>query len=102
MAINTVVCASGTGDVEAAVAAAYNLKLCGFSLSEDAGSTAVVKIYNGATIAAGALAVAPLNLAANGFGMWFASSAQGIPCHDGITVERVSGTSTVLLYIDRP
>lgn len=102
MAITSVVISSGTGDSEAAVAAAYNLKLCGFSISEDAGSTAEVKIYDGATIAAGALAMAPINLAAKGFGMWFASSPQGIPCHNGVTVERVSGTTTVVLYVDRP
>lgn len=101
MAINKVVLASGTGDSENAVAAAYNLKLCGFSISEDAGTTAVVKIYDGATIASGVLAVAPLSLAANGFGMWGIVN-QGIPCHNGITIERVSGTTTLVLYIDRP
>ena len=101
MAINKVILASGTGDVEAAVAAAWNLKLCGWSVSEDGNTTAEVKIYDGATIAAGTLAVAPIHFAAYGFGMWGITN-QGIPCPNGITVERVSGTTTIVLYVDKP
>ena len=101
MAINSVVIASGTADSEAAVASAWNLRLCGWSVSEDENTTAEVKIYHGATIASGTLAVAPIHCAAYGFGMWGISN-QGIPCPNGITVERVSGTSTIVLYVDKP
>jgi hypothetical protein len=99
MALAKVVVASGTGDV-AAVAAKWNLKLVGFSVSEDAGATAAVEIYDGVS-SSGELALAPINLAANGFGMW-GIARQGIPCHNGIFVNRLSGTTTVVLYIDRP
>lgn len=100
MAIGKVVLASGTGDSEGLVAANAFLKLCGWSISEDNNSTAEVKIYDGQTISGGTLAVAPIHCAAYGFGQWGIAN-QGIPCPNGITVERVSGTTTVILYVDR-
>lgn len=99
MGMDKVICASGTGDV-AAVSAQWNVRLIGFSISEDAGSTAKVIIHDGAA-SANNPAVAPINCAANGFGIW-GLSYPGIPCPLGIWVERVSGTTTVVLYIDRP
>jgi len=101
MAINKIVVESGTTDVQAVAAAdaGWTLKLCGWSISEDAGSTAAVVIRDG-TSASGTPAVAPINCAANGFGMWGISN-QGIPCPNGIYVDRVSGTTTVVLYVDR-
>ena len=98
MAIGSVVVASGTGD-SAAVGAHAFLRLCGWSVSEDAGVTAAVSIRHG-TAATDPLLVAPMNLAANGFGMWGISN-QGIPCPNGIYVDRTSGTTTVILYVDR-
>jgi hypothetical protein len=100
MAIGKVVIASADTDSEACVGKNAFLKLCGWSVSEDSGSTAEIKIYDGLTIATGTLAVAPIHCAAYGFGQWGISN-QGIPCPNGITVERVSGTSTVILYVDR-
>ena len=97
MAINSVVVASGSTDV-AAVTGAWNLRLCGWSVSEDGGLTAAVTIRNG-TDATGYAVVAPINLAANGFGMWGISN-QGIPCPNGIFINRTSGTTTLILYTD--
>ena len=101
MAINKIHVTSGTGDVQAVAAAdaGWTLKLCGFSVSEDAGSTAEVVIRDG-TSNSDTPAVAPINCAASGFGMWGISN-QGIPCPDGIYVDRVSGTTTVVLYVDK-
>ena len=100
MAIHYVTVASGTSDV-AAVSGVWQLRLVGFSIGEsgDPAATAEVKIYNGAD-ANGDLIVGPINLAADGFGM-FGPGKEGIPCPDGIFVERVSGTATITLYIDR-
>jgi hypothetical protein len=101
MAINSLVVASSASSVNAAIAAKYNLRLCGFSVSEDAGSTAAVTIMHAALAATNNPAVAPINLAANGFGMWGISN-QGIPCPNGISIARGSGTTTVVIYYDTP
>ena len=98
MAINSVVVPSGTGNVQA-VAAAWQLRLCGWSVSEDVAAVATVTIRHG-TLATDPLAVAPINCAANGFGMWGISN-QGIPCPNGIFIQRTAGTTTVILYVDK-
>ena len=97
MAIDYVVVPSGTGDVQAIQPNNF-LRLCGWSVSEDAGSTAQVVIRDG-TSASGNPLVAPINCAPNGFGMWF-TSGQGIPCSRGLFVDRISGQTTVVLYFD--
>ena len=101
MAINRIVAPSGTGDVDALLAARYNLRLCGFSVSEDAGSVALVTIMHAPLAGTNEPAVAPINIAANGFGMWGISN-QGIPCPNGISIKRGSGTTTVVIYYDTP
>jgi hypothetical protein len=98
--IGPVYLANSDADV-AAVAANAFLRLKGFSVGESAAaaSTAEVIIRHGAT-AAGDPVVAPCNLAANGFGtFWYGE--EGIPCPEGIFVERVSGETTIVLYVDR-
>lgn len=98
MAIDKIVCTSGTGSLLASDPSSF-LKLCGWSVSEDAGATAQVIIRDGVGASANP-AVAPINCAAYGFGMWGISN-QGIPCHNGIYLNRVSGTTTVILYVDK-
>lgn len=97
--IDVVRVAAGTADAEAAVAANTHLKLYGFSVAETAASAAVAEviILHGATQAAGTQVVAPVNLAADGFGQF--SFNFGIPCPNGITIDRVAGNTTLVLYI---
>jgi len=99
MAIGPVVVASGTADV-AAVTGAYNLRLVGFSIAETASSAAAAEVVlRHGTSASDDPLVAPTNLAADGFGtFWY---PPGIPCPNGIYVDRVSGTTTLVLYVDR-
>lgn len=102
MAINAVLAAAGTADVEAMVAAHATLRLCGLSVAETAATAAAAEIImlHGATQAAGVIVVAPINVGADGFGVfWFENG--GIPCPNGITLDRVSGTTTVVAYVDR-
>lgn len=102
MAIGPVLAASGSADVEAAVAAHNTLRLKGFAVSETASpmADAEVIILHGATVAAGTQVVPPVNLDPNGFGLyWFPDG--GIPCPNGITIDRVAGSTTVILYVDR-
>lgn len=98
MAIGAVVIPTGTGDV-VAVPASWQLRLCGWSVSEDAGNIASLTIKHGSD-ATGDPLVAPINCAANGFGMWGISN-QGIPAPNGIFIDRTGGQTTVVLYIDK-
>ena len=102
MPIGPVLVPSGTLDV-AAVAAAYNLRLIGFSVAETASvaAAAEVIIRHGTTDADDAV-VAPINLDPDGFGVFpTLGPGDGIPCPKGIFVDRVSGTTTLVLYVDR-
>ncbi len=88
--------ASGTADAEALVAATWNLVLTGVSVSEDAGTTAEVQILNGATVAAGTAVTSIMNFNANG--TTNQSFPEGILCPNGLTVSKVTGTTTVTLF----
>jgi hypothetical protein len=92
--------ASGTGDVDSGIAAANGLRLRGYSIAETAASAAAaeVKLHHGTT-ATGILLVAPINLAADGHGGWH-WGADGIACPNGIFVERIAGTTELVIYYD--
>lgn len=90
--------ASGTGDT-AIIAADPRLKLWGFTVAETASSAvaAEVAIRHG-TSSSDPLLAARMNLDANGFdGWWF---GQGISCANGIFIDRIAGTTELVLYID--
>ena len=88
--------ASGTSDV-AAVAAAVDLRLLGFSVKEDAGSSAAAEfIIRNGTSTAGA-AVVYVKLSANESCRDFFGE-QGIACPLGIFVDRISGTTAISVY----
>lgn len=76
------------------------LVLHGFSCAETAGSagTAELVIRHG-TKATDPMIVAPINFAADGFGYptFFPVPMQ---CPNGIYVDRVSGETTVVVYVD--
>lgn len=85
---------SGAGtDDEAMLPATPNLRLTGFSVRETAGSTASFIIHNGD--GAGDPAVFTYALAANQ-GESFSFGEGGIPCPDGIFLERVTGNVQVI------
>jgi len=88
---------SGTGDV-AAVEAAYNNRLVGYSCAETASSAdaAEVAIRHG-TSATDPLAVARINLDANGFGHFNCDIV--VPA--GIFIDRISGETEVVLYMEK-
>lgn len=97
--IDKVIVASGTGDA-AAVAASTFLRLVGFSAAESAGTAAAAEvILRHGTADTDELLVAPINLAANGFQAEMFGA--GIPAPNGIFVDRVSGTTTLVLYVAR-
>jgi hypothetical protein len=76
------------------------LILWGISMAESAGSasTAEIVIRKGTGVT-GTPLLAPVNFAADGFGYpTFFPCA--IPCREGIFIERVSGETTIVLYID--
>lgn len=92
--LTTTVVAAGTGD-EAGVAANTNLRLMGYSIKETAAGVATLSLLNGASSAG--TAVVHLNLAAAGSDTkWF--GPQGIPCPLGVWIERLTGTTAVILY----
>lgn len=85
---------AGTGD-EAGVAAATGLRLMGYSIKETAGAVATVSLHNGTSGSATALAY--VNLAAAGsVTEWF--GPQGIPAESGVWIERLTGTTAVILH----
>jgi hypothetical protein len=90
----TTVVAAGTGD-EAGVAATPNMRLMGWSIKETAAAVATMSILHGASSAGTALA--HLNFAASGSDtQWF--GPQGIPCPNGVWLERLTGNTAVVLY----
>ncbi len=88
---------SGTGD-EQGIVAAYNNRLVGYSVGETAGTAAAaeVKIRHG-TAATDSLLVAPINLDANGFGHFNCD----IMCAKGIFIDRISGETELVLYVEK-
>jgi hypothetical protein len=97
--------AAVAADVDAVVAAAGGLRMCGYSCREAAGSATVAtfEIVNGAT---GAIddTIVSVELAANGSEtkwMW-----PGVDCAAGISVDHIAGTFDVTIYYyigqDRP
>ena len=103
MAIGIVNVASGTDDVQGLTASGGDkdafARLCGFSIAETAESAAVAEvILHHGTSSSGARIMAPINLAADGFGtFWY---PPGIPVPQGIYVNRVSGTSELVFYVE--
>lgn len=94
-----VVVAAGTGD-NAIVAARLGLRLMGLSVAETASSAAVasVDIRHGDS-ATDPILVPVMNCEADGFDtFWFGH--HGIDCPDGIFINRVTGNTTLVLYID--
>ncbi len=89
--------ASGTGD-EQGVVAAYNLVLVGYSVAESASSAAAAEvILRHGTSNSAPLLAAPINLDANGYGHF----PTDIMAAAGIWIERVSGETTVVLYVKK-
>ena len=89
----TVVAASATD--EAGVAATANMRLMGYSIKETAGAVATMSLLHGASAAGTALAHE--NFAAAGSETrWF--GPQGIPCASGVWIERLTGSTAVVLY----
>lgn len=89
--------ASGTDDAIVLSASRF-LRLIGFSIGESGtpAATASVKFYNGQA-ATGEVVIPICNLAATGFGtFWY--GPDGIPCPDGLFLERVSGETEVVVY----
>lgn len=80
----------------AAVAANPLLRLLGFSAVETAAATASLSIQDAASTTL-ASEVAGVNLAASESAReWFGE--HGIPCPNGIYVNRISGTTRIVIY----
>lgn len=85
--------ASGTGD-EAGKAAATGLRLMGLSIRETAAGAATLNIEHGTANSSPVLDA--INLAASAsVTHWF--GPQGLPCDDGIWIERLTGSTQVNL-----
>ena len=85
-----------TDDVDAAVAAANNLVLMGYTASENAGAVAGFDIVNGATgDATGKIVYVALPANGSAWG-WFGD--RGIPCPLGLSINDQGGTFNVALY----
>ena len=88
--------AADTADAQGIVGT-YNLVLTGFSVAETAASAATAEvILRHGTTSSAAMLVAPINLEANGFGMYVCDPPVIVP--NGVFVDRVSGNTTVVLY----
>jgi hypothetical protein len=87
---------SGTGNAQG-IAATANMRLCGFSAREKAGSAAAASfnLYAGTDNTGTLLAV--IELAADG-SVQHSFPAGGLNAAAGIYVERVSGTSEIVLH----
>lgn len=84
---------AGTGD-EAGVAAAFGLHLMGYSIRETAAAAATVNIEHGA--AGSSPVMDAVNLAAStSASRWFGPG--GLPCFNGVFIERLTGTTEVHL-----
>lgn len=90
-----IVLAAGTGSA-AAVAPAANLRLIAVSAIETAGSTAAVSIQEGAGTDL-TKEVLALSLSANE-AKALPIGEHGVPCAGGIWVNRLSGTSRVVVH----
>lgn len=90
------VVASGTADTQG-VAAAANLRLCAFSVTEDAGSPAVarVRLRNGTADTDPEMFDIQLSASQSARMQFFPTC---IPAHSGVFVDRVSGTTRLTLY----
>jgi hypothetical protein len=85
--------AAASGD-EAGLAPAVGLRLVGVSVRETAAGVATLNIEHG--IANSSPIMLPINLAAaESKTLWF--GPQGIPCASGIWIERLTGTTQVVL-----
>ena len=101
----TVVVDAGAADSQAvpATPAGSDIQwvLWGFSAAETAGTAAtaecVLRHGNGPT---SPILVAPMNFAADGFG-YPTFFPVPLPVPNGIYVDRVSGTTTIVLYVDK-
>lgn len=94
--ITATVVTSGTADAQG-VAAATNLRLVGYSITENAGSPAVARLVlrNGTTT--GGAEMFDVQIAASSSTVqWF--GVTGPRCPLGIFVDRVSGTTKLTLY----
>ena len=91
--------AAGTTDV-AVVGARRDLKLRGYSIAETASSAAAAEaIIRHGTSNSDPQLIAPINLDANGHGMfWF--DGHGVDCPEGIWFERVNGNISLVVYVD--
>lgn len=84
-----------TADVNAAVAAASNLRLLGFAARETAGATASFKIIHGATVGGGTM-LYPVNLTASqSMSEWF---WPGLNAANGLSIDMISGTVDLDLF----
>jgi hypothetical protein len=94
--VTVTACAADTADI-AAVAAAANLRLMGFTVRESAGTPAVATLaIRHGTVATDTI-IAPVSLIASDTKTaWF--GPQGIPCASGIYVDRIAGNTTITLY----
>ena len=90
--------AAGTGDT-AIIGARRNLRLIGYSVSESASSAAAAEcILRHGTSVSDPQLVSPINCNANGFGMFWLGG-NGINCPNGIFLDRVSGNTTLVVYV---
>jgi hypothetical protein len=85
---------SGTGDA-AAVAASIDLRLVGFSCRETAAATAEFIIRNGTSASDPPVAFVKL-ASGQSLTQWFGEV--GLACHNGIYIDRVSGTTHIVVY----
>lgn len=85
--------AAATAD-EAGVAATTGLRLMGYSIREGAAGAATTNIEHGTANSSPVLAAETL-AASTGAVRWF--GPQGLPCPNGIWVERVTGNTAVFL-----
>jgi len=84
---------TGTGD-EAGMAATQRLRLLGVFVRETAAAVATLNIEHGT--ANSSPIMVPFNLAASATSShWF--GFPGLPCPDGIWIERLTGTTQVVL-----
>lgn len=91
--VNPTALASDTADVQG-VAAQTGLRLTGWSIKEDAASAAVVILRHGTSTAGTPIAVVTL---ASGGSDHAEYGDVGVDVASGIFVDRVSGTTTVVL-----
>ena len=92
--------AAGTGDQQG-VNPHLALKLLGFSVAETAGTAAAAEVIirHGESSSDPQL-VAPINLDPNGFGIRPVGGEKGVECPKGIFIDRVSGNTSLVLYIE--